>query len=105
MNVKEGLASAGAIAAFALVVIGFGGLFWEVFRSGGLLESGFGVVWEAHVRNPMIMVPVFIWALFMLRVFTRGGFKPGKTNQTWADYAVYGLMAVGVYYVVRWLFH
>lgn len=104
-HVKEAFANVGAIVAFALIVIGFGGLSWDVFRDGGLLERGFGLAWEAQVRNPMIMVPVLLGGLILLPMFLRGGFNPGKAKQSWADFAVYGLMAVGFYYVVRWLFH
>lgn len=87
---------------FTLVLIGIAGLSWSAFQDNGWVEKLFGVVWEAELRHPLLLIPTIAGTLFMAVYYLRGGFKPGKGKVSSALF-IYGLMAAGLYYAYRWL--
>jgi hypothetical protein len=88
--------------AFALMLVGITGLSWELFREDGWAKSFLGAVWDAEIRNPLIVTPVLIGTVFLVTLFFRGGLKVGKGNP-FSDAFVYLLMAAGVYFAFKWL--
>ena len=94
-----------AYITFTLILIGIGGLSFDTFKVDGLLERFLGVVWEAEVRQPLLITPIVGGALFLVSFFLRGGISgatSGKANLL-NNIPVYILMACGAYYLFQWL--
>lgn len=87
---------------FALVLIGIAGLSWSAFQDNGWVERLFGVVWDAELRHPLLLVPTLGGTVLMAVYYLRGGFKPGRGKVSSALF-IYGLMAAGLYYAYHWL--
>ncbi|HZX33245.1 MAG TPA: hypothetical protein VFF03_17975 [Rhodocyclaceae bacterium] len=100
---NERLRSAWSTVVFTLIVIGIGGLSWSAFQENGWVEQTFGVIWDAEVRHPMLLVPTIGGALLMASIYLRGGLAPGK-NSVVSALLTYGMMIAGVYYCIKWIF-
>lgn len=88
---------------FTLVLIGITGLTWRMFSEHGWAEQMLGVVWDAEVRNPLIMTPVIGGAVYLSVVFLRGGLRPGWDHLV-GSALVFVLSLCGVYFTWQWLF-
>ncbi|MBS1191144.1 MAG: hypothetical protein H6R10_2936 [Rhodocyclaceae bacterium] len=89
---------------FALVLVGIAGLSWSAFQENGWVERLLGVVWDAEVRHPLLLVPTIGGALLMAWLFLRGGMARGGKDSMLSHLWVYGLMASGAYFAVKWIF-
>lgn len=99
---KWTLADVWGILAFGLMLTGITGLSWEAFRDGGWGERFIGATWTATLQKPLVMLPVVIGAIFLMVMFMRGRLATGK-GHPFSDALVYVLMALGVYFIYRWM--
>lgn len=99
---KRFLAEVWSYFAFALMLIGIGGLSVEVFRDNGWGEQLLGAVWDAETKNPLIATPIVVGGVGLVVLFLRGGLTVGKGHPL-SDVFVYALMIAGVYFVYRWV--
>lgn len=99
---KWTLADVWGILAFFLMMTGIAGLSWEIFHEGGWGQQFLGMTWQATVRKPMVMLPVLVGAVAIFVLATRGRLTVGK-GHPFSDAIVYGLMALGIFFIYRWL--
>jgi hypothetical protein len=99
---KWTLADVWGILAFFLMMAGIAGLSWEIFREGGWGSQLLGVAWQATVSKPMVMLPVLVGGVAVYFMSTRGRLVVGK-GHPFSDTIVYVLMALGVFFIYRWL--
>lgn len=99
---KWTLADVWGILAFFLMMTGIAGLSWEFFHEGGWGSQLLGAAWQATVSKPMVMIPVIIGAAAVFAMASRGRLTVGK-GHNFSDAIVYALMAVGIYFIYRWL--
>lgn len=99
---KWTLADVWGILAFFLMMTGIAGLSWEIFHEGGWGQRFLGTTWQATVRKPMVMLPVLVGAVAIFVLATRGRLTVGK-GHPFSDAIVYVLMALGLFFIYRWL--
>ena len=99
---KWTLADVWGVLAFFLMMAGITGLSWEAFREGGWGEQILGATWDAAKSKPMIMLPVLVGGVAIFVFATRGRLTVGK-GHPFSDAIVYVLMALGLYFIYRWL--
>lgn len=99
---KWTLADVWGIFAFFLMMCGIAGLSWEIFRDDGWGGKLLGATWQATISKPMVMLPVLIGAVGIYVLATRGRLTVGK-GHPFSDAIVYVLMALGLYFIFRWL--
>ena len=99
---KWTLADVWGILAFVLMMAGITGLSWEIFRDGGWGARLIGATWQATASKPLFMLPVVIGGGALIALMVRGGLSTGK-GHPFSDALVYLLMALGVYFIFRWL--
>ena len=93
-----------AFLSFTLILIGIGGVSFEMFRENGLLERFLDIVWETEVRQPLLIIPTVGGALVLTSVVLRGGLTPGKNGKGILSNAlIYLCMACGAYYAYQWV--
>lgn len=86
---------------FTLVLIGIVGISLILFKDDGLVELALGVVWDAEVRNPLLITPILGGTLFLLSVFLRDGLGTGK-GPWLSDLLLYSMMACGIFFSYQW---
>jgi hypothetical protein len=101
---KWTLADVWGLLAFFLMMVGIAGLSWEIFREGGWGGQLMGATWQATISKPMVMLPLLIGGYGMYMMSTRGRLTVGK-GHPFSDVIVYALMALGIYFIYRWLSH
>lgn len=93
-----------AFVSFTLILIGIGGVSFELFKDNGLLERFLDIVWETETRQPLLMIPTAGGALVLTSVFLRGGLTPGKHGKgIFANTMILLCMACGAYYAYQWI--
>ena len=85
-----------------LVVTGIGGISYHLFRKDGWLGSMLGTLWNAQIQYAMVVIPVAISAIVMLRLWSRGRVIHGRMNRL-PDFIIYALIAIGAYFIGRYL--
>lgn len=91
---------------FVLILIGIAGLSMDTFKDGGFLERAWGIVWDAEMRHPLLIIPTVAGVLLVSTMFLRGGLAPGKSKSNpLVDVPIYLFMACGAYYLYQWLRH
>lgn len=88
--------------SFALMVIGIGGLSWEMFKDNGLMERYLGNIWEAEAHDVLLTTMVVGGTLLLTSIFLRGGLVMKGTKHPLGEVMVYALMACGAYFAFKW---
>jgi hypothetical protein len=91
-----------SFTVMTLMIIGIGGLVYNTLRGGGWLQRTLGVVWDAGLRHPVVIVPLVLISIFIAWLTLNGKIAGGKSNPG-ADMFVLGLAAIGGYVVYDWL--
>lgn len=99
---KWTLADVWGILAFVLMMTGIAGLSVEIFREGGWGGQVLGATWSATISNPMVLVPALIVGGGLAVLAFSGRLTVGK-GHPFSDAMVYVLMALGVYFIYRWM--
>lgn len=99
---KWTLADVWGILAFFLMMTGIAGLSWEIFREDGWGGRVLGGTWQAVASKPLVMLPVLVGGVAVFVLATRGRLTVGK-GHPFSDAIVYALMALGLYFIYRWL--
>ena len=94
---KWTLADVWGVVAFVLMIAGITGLALEVFREDGWGSRLLGVT----AANPMVVLPVVLVGGGVATLIMRGKAAQGK--HPFSDALVYLLVALGVYFIYRWL--
>lgn len=94
---KKFLAALEATITLALVVVAIAGIAYHTFREGGLLSQGFGKLSDAYINHPLIALAVTITVFFAYRAWRERKIRGANTK--FFDYVIYGLMAVGIYFI------
>ena len=94
---QEGVRTLFHLLLFALLVLGFGGLFYKALRSGGWIEGVLGRIWD---QNPtlaiMTLLAVLAGATWGTRLFDRLPLF-GKRG----DLLVYCCLALGLFFAFK----
>lgn len=95
-----------AYVSFVLILVGIVGISFELFKEAGLFERLLDIVWDAEVRQPLLIVPMVGGALLLSSIFLRGGLatgKNGKNKNMFSNMMVYLFMVCGAYYSYQWV--
>ncbi|MEQ1775883.1 MAG: hypothetical protein ABL891_19065 [Burkholderiales bacterium] len=90
-----------AMITLVLVVVAIAGISFHSFREGGWIAQGFGKISDAYINYPLIAIAVTIAAIFGFRAWR--GRKIRGTRTKFFDYIIYALMAVGIYFIGRYV--
>jgi hypothetical protein len=99
---KWTLADVWGILAFVLMMTGIAGLSAEIFREGGWGGRVVGATWDATLSNPLAILPALIIGGILAALAFSGRLTVGK-GHPFSDAIVYVLMALGIYFIYRWL--
>ncbi len=86
-----------AMVTLILVVVAIVGVSYHSFREGGWISQGFGKIADTYVNYPLIAIAVTIAAIFGFRAWR--GRKIRGARSRFFDYVIYGLMALGIYFI------
>ncbi len=90
-----------SLVALILVVIAIVGIAYHGFRDGGWVSQGFGKISDAYVNYPLMALAATVAGFFAYRSW-RGRTEHGTSRQSF-DYVIYTLMAVGIYFIGRYV--
>lgn len=93
-----------ALATFALVLAGVGGLSYHAFREDGWIETAVGNIWQLEFQYPLIAVPLTIAAIVVFKLWRDGRIVHGRTSRL-TGWLIYGLMAAGAYFIGSYALH
>ena len=88
-----------SVAGIALVFIGLIGIGLEFFKEGGWLKTA--LAWLFESTTHMMFIPVIILAGWLFNHFISSSAKGEKKKS--GDIPMYIMMAIGVYYVYRFV--
>lgn len=86
----------------ALVLVGLGGLSYNLFRVDGWLEKVLGRIWDLDIQYSLMTIPMLIGAVVLFNMW-RGGRAVHSRNSILPNVLLYGLFAAGVYYAGRYV--
>ncbi|MGH8751837.1 MAG: hypothetical protein ACREUV_09050 [Burkholderiales bacterium] len=90
-----------AVVCFILALAGVVGLAYRIFSPGGWLEQALGKVWDMQVNYSIMTIPVLIGAVVLGGYLFSDKFdKGGKLG----NFITYAFMALGLYFIARFLF-
>ena len=98
---KQALDYITSFVTIGLVLIGLGGVSYNMFREGGWLGSILGKVWDAQLENPLIAIPVTLGIAFVGKLWYERQVEHGKTSRL-PDVLIYVIMAAGVFFLWRY---
>ncbi len=90
-----------AMVTLVLVLAAIVGISYHAFREEGWVSQGFGKISDAYINTPLIALAVTIAAIFAIRAW-RGRDGRGARSRIF-DYVIYALMAVGIYFIGRYV--
>ena len=91
-----------SFTVMTLVILGISGLVYNTLRGGGWLQRFAGVVWDAGLRHPFVIIPLVGVSLWIAWLTLSGKLAAGKSNRG-ADLMVMALAAIGAYVIYDWL--
>jgi len=86
-----------SLITVALVMAGVAGISYRTFREDGWLSQGLGKVADAYLSYPIIAIAATIALFFVYRSLRDRADR--SSGGRMFDYVVYGLMAVGIYFI------
>ncbi|MBY0265599.1 MAG: hypothetical protein K2W84_04245 [Burkholderiales bacterium] len=92
----------GSMLVGGLVLLGIGGVTYHLFRDDGWLSQGLGALWEAQYQAPMMTFVLIIGALFVIRTL-HSAQVGGKRESKLPDFVLFAFIAVGIFFLGRWL--
>ncbi len=98
---KQFLTVLEALVTLILVVVAIIGISYHAFRDEGWIAQGFGKISSAYVNYPLMALAATIAAYFGYRAWQ--GRKTRGLRANYFDYVVYALMAVGIYFIGRYV--
>jgi hypothetical protein len=98
---KQFLTALEALVTLILVVVAIIGISYHCFRDEGWIVQGFGKISHAYVNYPLMALAATIAAYFAIRAWRNRNTRGLRTN--YFDYVVYTLMAVGIYFIGRYV--
>lgn len=98
---KQLLSALESLITVILVFIGIAGISYHGFRDGGWVEQGFGKITDAYINYPLIAIAATITGIFAWRHWRAR--KTRGMRSKFFDYVVYMLMAVGIYFIGRYV--
>jgi len=98
---KQFLVMLEALITLILVLVAIAGIAYHSFREGGLLSQGFGKISYAYLNYPLAALAVTITAFMGIRAWRNRKLHDKPTR--FFDYMIYALMAVGIYFVGRYV--
>ncbi len=90
-----------ALITLMLVVVAIAGISYHTFRDGGWFSQGFGKITHAYANYPLMALAATIALFFAVRAW-RGRKLRGERTKVF-DYVVYAMMAVGIYFIGRYV--
>jgi len=90
-----------ALVTLILVLVAIVGVSYHSFRAGGWLAQGFGKISDAYFNYPLLALAVTIAAFFGFRAWRNRKLHGVRTK--FFDYVIYGMMAVGIYFIGRYV--
>ena len=91
-----------SFTVMTLMILGISGLVYNTLRGDGWLQRLAGVVWDAGLRQPFVIVPLVGASIVIAWLTLNGKLAAGKANRG-ADLMVMLLAAIGVYVLYDWL--
>jgi len=92
----------GSLLVGGLVLLGIGGIVYHLFRDGGWMSQGLGILWEAHYQAPIMTLILVIAAFFVFKALHSA--QTGTTRDSkLPDFVLFTFIAVGIFFFGRWL--
>ncbi len=98
---KQFLVMLESLITLILVVVAIAGISYHTFRDGGWFAQGFGKVTHAFTNYPLMALAVSISLFFAVRAWRHRKIRGERTK--FFDYVIYLLMAVGIYFIGRYV--
>ena len=92
----------GSILVGGLILLGIGGVAYNLFRDGGWLSQGLGALWEAQYEAPVMTLVLIIAAIFVIKTLYSAQVG-NKRDSKLPDFVLFAFIAVGIYFFGRWL--
>lgn len=89
-----------SLTVVVLVLAAMLGMSYHAFRDNGWLEGLTGKIWSLEIQYPVIAIPATIGAILLFRMWRHQRLARGRHSRL-PDIVIYALMAVGVYFLVR----
>jgi ABC-type dipeptide/oligopeptide/nickel transport system permease subunit len=90
-----------ALITLILVLVAIVGIAYHSFREDGWVSQGFGKITDAYLNYPLIAIAVTIAAFFGYRAWNNRKKRGVRTK--FFDYVIYAMMAVGIYFIGRYV--
>ncbi len=90
-----------SLTVVVLILAAMLGMSYHAFRDNGWLASFTGKLWTIEMQYPVIAIPATIAAILLFRMWRHQRLARGRHSQM-PDILVYVLMAVGLYFLIRY---
>jgi hypothetical protein len=98
---KQFFAFLESLITVILVLTGVIGISYNCFRENGWLKQGFGKLTDAYLDYPLIALGITVALFFAFRAW-RDRQSQGRGGKSF-DYVVYVFMAIGIYFIGRYV--
>jgi len=90
-----------SVITVILVVVAIAGIAYHTFRDGGWFSQGVGKISHAFVNYPLMALAASVALFFGVRSWRAQKTRGSRTK--FFDYVVYVLMAIGIYFIGRYV--
>jgi hypothetical protein len=90
----------GAVLAGTLVLLGMGGTAYHMFRDGGLIEQGLGVLWEAQYHAPVMTIITVLAGIYVAKIIYDSQIG-NKRNSKIPDLVMLIFVGIGIFLLYR----
>lgn len=90
-----------SLTVVVLILAAMLGISYHTFRDNGWLEALTGKIWSLEMQYPVIAIPATIGAFLLFKLWRHQRLARGRHSRL-PDIVVYALMAVGVYFLIRY---
>jgi hypothetical protein len=93
-----------SLVVVVLVMAAIAGMSYYAFRDEGWVEKLTGNIWSLEMQYPLIAIPTSIATILLFRMWRHHRLRHGRYRQL-PNIVIYALMAVGLYFVGRFVVH
>ena len=87
-----------SFTVIGLVIMGIGGVAYNMFKENGWLGTILGSIWSAQLQHPAIAIPVTIAVLVIGKLWINHNRATGHTSKL-PDMLIYVVMGAGAYFI------
>ncbi|HEY6898672.1 MAG TPA: hypothetical protein VI279_15550 [Rhodocyclaceae bacterium] len=100
---KNILEHAWSIFAMVMMLIGIGGLAFNLFKNDGWGSHLLGRVFDAQMAHPAIAIPTTLAAIWLAWACLSGKLVVGKQQNLLGDLLVFAMVFTGIWFTYQWL--